>query len=204
MLENDSLSGVGLNSVRSVVHCDYLKYAVSYASGRLCFLKGSPSARNNSKRDLHNHSSDSDDSISPFPPISSYSTAHRSKRPIGGRAPTDMAFLIVFCGAWLMLLIVVSPSVKSYSPLRLISGIDWQGRTCGYDSGVEHLPYVYWPAKQMPQKPSPSELPPWDIIPVGNCTSASPPGRISFEYRLQMYSLVWFCLVECKPYTGLY
>ncbi|KAL8271737.1 hypothetical protein Esti_004332 [Eimeria stiedai] len=61
------------------------------------------------------------------------------------------------------------------SPLdRLTAGIDWLGRVCGVDAGVQHLPYLYWPSKAIPSGPVDAELDSCSLLPV--CTSRCPEG----------------------------
>ncbi|PFH36524.1 hypothetical protein BESB_047160 [Besnoitia besnoiti] len=94
--------------------------------------------------------------------------------PLPTRRCTDVFFLGLFVLVWLAvagaLILRLAPSP---SPLpRLSSGIDWRGRVCGYDEGVEDFPLVYWPAKKQPSAPDDAELSACSVIPV--CTKKCP------------------------------
>ncbi|KFG63079.1 plasma-membrane choline transporter [Toxoplasma gondii RUB] len=97
-----------------------------------------------------------------------------SRGPLPRRRCTDLFFFVLLLCCWTAcaaaLLLRLAPSA---SPLaRLSAGIDWTGRVCGYDPGVEDFPLVYWPAKKQPETPIDQELSACSILPV--CTKRCP------------------------------
>lgn len=108
------------------------------------------------------------------PPFERLSPLDVSKGPLKRRHPTDVCCLFLFGGFWVVLSWLVLSSLSgSSSPVRLTAGIDWMGRACGLDKGVEHLPYLYWPSKAPPKAPVDTEMDSCNLIPVG--LSPAPP-----------------------------
>ncbi|CBZ51518.1 conserved hypothetical protein [Neospora caninum Liverpool] len=97
-----------------------------------------------------------------------------SRGPLPQRRCTDLFFLVLLLLAWFAVAAALALRLApGASPVaRLSAGIDWKGRTCGHDPGVEDFPLVYWPAKQQPETPINDELSACSIIPV--CTKACP------------------------------
>lgn len=108
------------------------------------------------------------------PPFERFSPLDISKGPLRIRYSTDVCCLFLFGGCWVILAWLVLSSLSNSSPLRLTAGIDWKGRVCGLDEGVENLPYLYWPSKVPPQVTTDTELDSCSLLPV--CTSACPTG----------------------------
>lgn len=69
---------------------------------------------------------------------------------------------------------LVFSSLSGSSPARLTAGLDWMGRVCGLDQGVEHLPYLYWPSKVPPKGPTDTELDSCSLVPVNRFPSTKP------------------------------
>ncbi|CAM9740877.1 unnamed protein product [Ascophyllum nodosum] len=70
----------------------------------------------------------------------------------GNRSCTDVIFLLLLCAAWAAMTalgLVVTGTIPHESlepgkPQRLINGIDYNGRICGIDSGVEDRSKIYF------------------------------------------------------------
>ncbi|KAL8427211.1 hypothetical protein Efla_006492 [Eimeria flavescens] len=110
------------------------------------------------------------------PPFERLSPLDVSKGPLRKRRPTDVFCLLLFGASWLLLAWLVGSSLFQASPLKLTAGIDWMGRTCGIDKGVENLPYLYWPSKKPPAIPVDHELDSCSLLPV--CTKQCPDGFV--------------------------
>ncbi|KAL8454677.1 hypothetical protein Emag_001385 [Eimeria magna] len=124
------------------------------------------------------------------PPFERLSPLDVSKGPLKKRQPTDVWCLSLFGFCWILLLWLVGSSLHGASPQRLTAGIDWLGRVCGVDAGVQHLPYLYWPSKNQPSGPVDFELDSCSLLPVR--MQVSRPKNIFLAHRLSSYSLEFF------------
>jgi len=60
------------------------------------------------------------------------------------RHKTDLWCSLVFLLYLALMVFIFLYSVWNGDPRRLTHGVDYRGRVCGVDSGVEDLPYMYW------------------------------------------------------------
>lgn len=61
------------------------------------------------------------------------------------RKSTDVHWLAVFSGFGVFCLFFLILAFSEGSPARLTRGINYQGKNCGIDASVRHLPYLYVP-----------------------------------------------------------
>eukprot|EP00611_Tribonema_gayanum_P025465 TRINITY_DN5798_c0_g2_i1.p1 TRINITY_DN5798_c0_g2~~TRINITY_DN5798_c0_g2_i1.p1 ORF type:complete len:646 (-),score=224.01 TRINITY_DN5798_c0_g2_i1:303-2240(-) len=60
------------------------------------------------------------------------------------RKCTDTLFMLVLVCCWIAMTVIGIKAVQTGNPDRLVNGIDYQGRICGVDAGVETLTKMYY------------------------------------------------------------
>lgn len=71
------------------------------------------------------------------------SKLHEAMDPVTHRKCTDFCWLLVLMAVFITSTVSGISSLETGEPQKLLAGIDYQGRVCGYSSGVTDLPYVY-------------------------------------------------------------
>jgi hypothetical protein len=85
-----------------------------------------------------------------------------------GRSCTDVLWLLAYVASWVVIISLIGAAAgKGGNPYKIIHGVDWNGRICGKDGGVEDKPYTAWPYLPSTSLVAQSELP-------GNVCAAFP------------------------------
>jgi choline transporter-like protein 2/4/5 len=83
----------------------------------------------------------SDDDVLKYPEAS----ANKRKYPgiVPKRFSTDVLFGIILIGCWVVMTLIGMDAMKNGDPYRLIGPSNSDGKICGYDTGLEDVPYLY-------------------------------------------------------------
>lgn len=101
------------------------------------------------------------------------------------RSCTDIAFLVLYFVAWIMFIINFAQSKElGGNPLKITRGVDYLGRICGFDNGVQDQPFGAWP---YPLEPS-------IMVCVKDCHETSIPDNPDFIWSHSSTEYMQYCI----------